>query len=191
MQLSRLFFTVGCLPWGYAIMHRQWHGGLQTSSAELVIWVSWVPFVPLGVLVGCHGTFFTTSSLQLQTQLKAEQEYFRAEKTNLETGSDLYGVTGGVVTSIWVPSGEQNIVPRHNDPLLLHQGPVSIKVQVPNMQDKTEWKLNGQVLVFTLPLTDQVMVAATSVIIGRGTKGSRDKFPPTGLSKGPMTFWPP
>lgn len=36
------------------------------------------------------------------------------------------------------------------------QGPVSIKVQVPNMQDKTEWKLNGQVLVFTLPLTDQV-----------------------------------
>ncbi|NWZ50303.1 SF3A1 factor, partial [Haliaeetus albicilla] len=27
--------------------------------------------------------------------------------------------------------------------------------QVPNMQDKTEWKLNGQVLVFTLPLSDQ------------------------------------
>lgn len=24
------------------------------------------------------------------------------------------------------------------------------------MQDKTEWKLNGQVLVFTLPLSDQV-----------------------------------
>lgn len=23
------------------------------------------------------------------------------------------------------------------------------------MQDKTEWKLNGQVLVFTLPLSDQ------------------------------------
>lgn len=36
------------------------------------------------------------------------------------------------------------------------QGPVTVKVQVPNMQDKTEWKLNGQVLVFTLPLSDQV-----------------------------------
>lgn len=26
------------------------------------------------------------------------------------------------------------------------------------MQDKTEWKLNGQGLVFTLPLTDQVCI---------------------------------
>ncbi|XP_042300715.1 splicing factor 3A subunit 1-like [Sceloporus undulatus] len=37
-----------------------------------------------------------------------------------------------------------------------NKGPVTVKVQVPNMQDKTEWKLNGQVLVFTLPLSDQV-----------------------------------
>lgn len=36
------------------------------------------------------------------------------------------------------------------------QGPVAVKVQVPNMQDKTEWKLNGQILNFTVPLTDQV-----------------------------------
>lgn len=36
------------------------------------------------------------------------------------------------------------------------QGPVAVKVQVPNMQDKTEWKLSGQVLNFTVPLTDQV-----------------------------------
>eukprot|EP00061_Rhincodon_typus_P018293 g47406.t1 len=34
-------------------------------------------------------------------------------------------------------------------------GPVTVKIQVPNMQDKSEWKLNGQILVFTLPLTDQ------------------------------------
>lgn len=39
---------------------------------------------------------------------------------------------------------------------LSFQGPVAVKVQVPNMQDKTEWKLNGQVLNFTVPLTDQV-----------------------------------
>lgn len=36
------------------------------------------------------------------------------------------------------------------------QGPVAVKVQVPNMQDKSEWKLSGQVLNFTVPLTDQV-----------------------------------
>lgn len=33
---------------------------------------------------------------------------------------------------------------------------MAVKVQVPNMQDKTEWKLNGQILNFTVPLTDQV-----------------------------------
>lgn len=33
---------------------------------------------------------------------------------------------------------------------------MAVKVQVPNMQDKSEWKLSGQVLNFTVPLTDQV-----------------------------------
>lgn len=33
---------------------------------------------------------------------------------------------------------------------------MAVKVQVPNMQDKSEWKLNGQVLNFTVPVTDQV-----------------------------------
>ena len=36
------------------------------------------------------------------------------------------------------------------------QGPVQFKVAVPNMPDKAEWKLNGQILGFTLPLTDAV-----------------------------------
>lgn len=64
------------------------------------------------------------------------------------------------------------------------QGPVSIKVQVPNMQDKTEWKLNGQVLVFTLPLTDQVRVAAPNWPQAQGHQGIRGTLPPTDLSEG-------
>lgn len=63
------------------------------------------------------------------------------------------------------------------------QGPVSIKVQVPNMQDKTEWKLNGQVLVFTLPLTDQVRVAAPTGLRRRATKAS-GTLSPADLSEG-------
>ena len=43
------------------------------------------------------------------------------------------------------------------------QGPVAVKVQVPNMQDKTEWKLSGQVLNFTVPLTDQVLCLLLTV----------------------------
>lgn len=39
-----------------------------------------------------------------------------------------------------------------------HTGPVTFKVQVPNISDKPEWKLNGQILALTLPLTDMVSV---------------------------------
>lgn len=48
------------------------------------------------------------------------------------------------------------------------------------MQDKTEWKLNGQGLVFTLPLTDQVCVATPNCYrcLANGL------FFPAGLSKG-------
>lgn len=44
-----------------------------------------------------------------------------------------------------------------------NKGPVSIKLQVPNMQDKTEWKMNEQGLVFTLPFTDQVSIIKVKI----------------------------
>ncbi|KAG7273787.1 hypothetical protein CRUP_012805 [Coryphaenoides rupestris] len=49
---------------------------------------------------------------------------------------------------------EDNLMPEEEF-LRRNKGPVAVKVQVPNMQDKTEWKLSGQVLNFTVPLTDQ------------------------------------
>lgn len=58
-----------------------------------------------------------------------------------------------------------------------NKGPVSIKVQVPNMQDKTEWKLNGQGLVFTLPLTDQVCFATLNWYGCFGVSGLGQLFP--------------
>ena len=36
------------------------------------------------------------------------------------------------------------------------QGSVTFKVQVPAMPDKPEWKLLGQQLTITLPITDPV-----------------------------------
>lgn len=36
------------------------------------------------------------------------------------------------------------------------QGPAAFKVHVPLMADKPEWKLNGQTLTFTMPLTESV-----------------------------------
>ncbi|XP_029633151.1 splicing factor 3A subunit 1-like [Octopus sinensis] len=42
--------------------------------------------------------------------------------------------------------------------LRTHKNPILVKVLVPNVPDKPEWNLNGQVLNFTLPLTDSVSV---------------------------------
>lgn len=37
-----------------------------------------------------------------------------------------------------------------------HPGPVTFTIQVPDMPDKNEWKLDGKPIKLTLPLTDQV-----------------------------------
>lgn len=39
-----------------------------------------------------------------------------------------------------------------------NKGPVTVKVQVPGAAEKAEWKLNGQTLMVTLPLTDTISV---------------------------------
>ncbi|XP_042894743.1 splicing factor 3A subunit 1 [Parasteatoda tepidariorum] len=44
-----------------------------------------------------------------------------------------------------------------------NKGPVTFRVQVPMVAEKPEWKLNGQVLAFTLPLTDMVSVIKAKV----------------------------
>uniref|UniRef100_T1JKU4 Splicing factor 3A subunit 1 n=1 Tax=Strigamia maritima TaxID=126957 RepID=T1JKU4_STRMM len=44
-----------------------------------------------------------------------------------------------------------------------NKSPVMFKVQVPNITDKQEWKLNGQVLFITLPLTDMVSVIKAKI----------------------------
>ncbi|KAH1012185.1 hypothetical protein HUJ05_011385 [Dendroctonus ponderosae] len=47
--------------------------------------------------------------------------------------------------------------------LARNPSPVSIKVTIPMMPEKSEWKLNGQVLGFTLPLADNVANLKTKI----------------------------
>ena len=47
--------------------------------------------------------------------------------------------------------------------LTFFQGPVTFRVAVPSLGDKPEWKCNGQLLTFTLPLTDQVSVIKAKI----------------------------
>ncbi|CAH2294957.1 splicing factor 3A subunit 1 [Pelobates cultripes] len=62
-----------------------------------------------------------------------------------------------------------------------NKGPVTVKVQVPNMQDKTEWKLGGQVLAFTLPLSDQVSVIKVKIHEATGMPAGKQKLQYDGI----------
>ncbi|PKU29611.1 splicing factor 3a subunit 1 [Limosa lapponica baueri] len=70
---------------------------------------------------------------------------------------------------------EDSLIPEEEF-LRRNKGPVTVKVQVPNMQDKTEWKLNGQVLVFTLPLSDQVSVIKVKIHEATGMPAGKQKL---------------
>lgn len=65
--------------------------------------------------------------------------------------------------------------------LCRNEGPVSIRVQVPSMQDKTEWKLNEQVLVFTLPLSDQCSVIQVKIHEATGTPARKQNLQDEGI----------
>ncbi|MCI4381316.1 hypothetical protein PGIGA_G00250220 [Pangasianodon gigas] len=75
---------------------------------------------------------------------------------------------------------EDNLIPE-DEFLRRTKGPVAVKVQVPNMQDKTEWKLNGQVLNFTLPLTDQVSVIKVKIHEATGMPAGKQKLQYEGI----------
>lgn len=82
-----------------------------------------------------------SKKMKSEDNLMPEEEFLRRNKVRLDPRC-LQGASA--CTGV----AERSLVPP--------QGPVAVKVQVPNMQDKTEWKLSGQVLNFTVPLTDQV-----------------------------------
>ncbi|KAF6206363.1 hypothetical protein GE061_017596 [Apolygus lucorum] len=44
-----------------------------------------------------------------------------------------------------------------------NKGPAAFKVMVPLLTDKPEWKLNGQTLTFTMPLTDSVAALKSKI----------------------------
>ncbi|XP_024294713.1 splicing factor 3A subunit 1 isoform X1 [Oncorhynchus tshawytscha] len=75
---------------------------------------------------------------------------------------------------------EDNLMPEEEF-LRRYKGSVSITVQVPNMQDKTEWKLSGQALNFTIPLTDQVSVIKVKIHEATGMPAGKQKLQYEGI----------
>ncbi|XP_054745845.1 splicing factor 3A subunit 1 [Anastrepha obliqua] len=50
---------------------------------------------------------------------------------------------------------EDNLIPEEEF-IAKHKSPITIQIQIPNVIDKSEWKLNGQTIAFSLSLTDIV-----------------------------------
>ncbi|XP_043571599.1 splicing factor 3A subunit 1 [Chiloscyllium plagiosum] len=75
---------------------------------------------------------------------------------------------------------EENLIPEEEF-LRRNKSPVTVKIQVPNMQDKSEWKLNGQILIFTLPLTDQVSVVKVKIHEATGMPAGKQKLQYEGI----------
>ncbi|NP_001135217.1 splicing factor 3A subunit 1 isoform X1 [Salmo salar] len=75
---------------------------------------------------------------------------------------------------------EDNLMPEEEF-LRRYKGSVSVTVQVPNMQDKTEWKLSGQALNFTIPLTDQVSVIKVKIHEATGMPAGKQKLQYEGI----------
>lgn len=57
-----------------------------------------------------------------------------------------------------------------------HSGPVTIQIQVPNMMEKSEWRLNGQTIPVTLVLTDNITVLKTKIQEDTGMPPAKQKI---------------
>ncbi|XP_066905626.1 splicing factor 3A subunit 1 [Halyomorpha halys] len=65
--------------------------------------------------------------------------------------------------------------------LMQHKSPVTFKVVVPLLADKPEWKLNGQALTFTLPLTDTIASVKANISETIGMPAAKQKLQCDGI----------
>lgn len=75
---------------------------------------------------------------------------------------------------------EDNLLPE-SDFLALHNGPVSLQVQVPSGVDKPEWRLNGQVILLNLALTDSVSTLKSKIQEETGLPPAKQKISYDGM----------
>lgn len=57
---------------------------------------------------------------------------------------------------------EDNLIPE-NVFMQCHKSPITIQVQVPHVNDKPEWRLNGQTLSINIGLSDPISVLKSKV----------------------------
>ncbi|XP_067623072.1 splicing factor 3A subunit 1 [Eurosta solidaginis] len=75
---------------------------------------------------------------------------------------------------------EDNLIPE-DEFLSKHKGPITIQVQIPNVIDKSEWKLNGQTVAFSLSLLDTVATLKTKIQDETGMPPAKQKISYEGM----------
>ncbi|XP_055948253.1 splicing factor 3A subunit 1-like [Argiope bruennichi] len=75
---------------------------------------------------------------------------------------------------------EDSLIPE-DEFLKKNKDPVTFRVQVPSIPEKQEWKLNGQVLAFTLPLTDMVSIIKAKIHESTGMPPGKQKLQLEGM----------
>lgn len=65
--------------------------------------------------------------------------------------------------------------------LAMHNGPVTIQVQVPSGSDKPEWRLNGQVIGINIGLTDTVTTLKAKLQEETGLPPAKQKISYDGM----------
>ncbi|XP_055903860.1 splicing factor 3A subunit 1 [Eupeodes corollae] len=63
----------------------------------------------------------------------------------------------------------------------MHKSPVTIQIQIPNMTDKSEWKLNGQTVAISLALTDTVSSLKSKIQDETGMPPAKQKISYEGM----------
>lgn len=76
---------------------------------------------------------------------------------------------------------EEQLMPENEFLARNKGGPVTFRVQVPNMMDKSEWKLSGQAFTITLPLTDTVSVIKAKMFDELGMPAGKQKLQLDGM----------
>ena len=73
------------------------------------------------------------------------------------------------------PRTEDSLIPEDMF-LAKNRGPVTFTIVVPVVEDKPEWKLNGQMLSVTMPLTDTVSTLKTKIMEEVGMPQGKQKL---------------
>ncbi|XP_065371099.1 splicing factor 3A subunit 1 isoform X1 [Calliphora vicina] len=75
---------------------------------------------------------------------------------------------------------EDNLVPE-SEFIAMHKSPITIQVQIPNVLDKSEWKLNGQTIAVSLALTDPVSLLKSKIQEETGMPPAKQKISYEGM----------